>query len=48
LQTAGEEDKKVIKFYNSKIYGETAAEDCPDGHDCYCPEKMGFMLFSNN
>lgn len=48
LQTAGDGDKFLIKFYDSQIYGETEAEDCPQGHDCYCPEKFGFMLFGNN
>ena len=48
LQTAGGGDSKLIKLYDSNIYGETEALDCPQGHHCYCPEKFGFMLFSNN
>jgi hypothetical protein len=48
LQTGGEGDSQVIKFSNSKIYGETEAQDCPAGHDCHCPHKMGLMLFGNN
>jgi hypothetical protein len=50
LQTAfeGGSDKRLIKFYDSFIFGETEAEDCPPGHDCECPEKFGFMLFGNN
>ena len=48
LQTAGEGDEKLIKFYDSIIYGETEALDCPPQHDCHCKTKMGMMLFSNN
>lgn len=48
LQTGGEGDSKLIKFYDSFIFGETEAQDCPQGHDCYCPEKFGIMLFGNN
>ena len=48
LQTAGHGDDKIIKFYDSQIFGETEALDCPQGHNCYCPEKYGFMTFSNN
>ena len=48
LQTGGEGDNQVIKFSNSKIYGETEADDCPADHECYCPNKMGFMIFGNN
>lgn len=32
LQTAGESDERIIKFYDSHIFGETLAEDCPEGH----------------
>ena len=48
LNTAGEGDNFVIKLSNSKIYGETAALDCPANHDCHCEDKMGFMTFTNN
>jgi hypothetical protein len=48
LQTGGEGENKLIKFYDSFIFGETEAQDCPQGHHCYCPEKYGFMLFGNN
>ena len=48
LQTAGEGDDYKIKFFDSQIYGETEALDCPQGHNCYCPQKMGFMMFGNN
>lgn len=48
LQTAGDGEDIMIKFYDSQIYGETEAEDCPQGHNCYCPEKFGFMIFGNN
>ena len=48
LQTGGEGDDIVIKFYNSYIYGETEAMDCPPQHDCHCKSKTGMMLFSNN
>lgn len=30
---------------NSHVYGETEADDCPEDHDCLCPQKMGVMLF---
>ena len=48
LQTGTEGDGMVIKFSNSKIYGETDADDCPADHECYCPNKIGFMFFGNN
>ena len=48
LATGGEGDDKLIKFYNSKIYGETKALDCPPQHPCHCKAKTGMMLFSNN
>ena len=48
LQTGIEGDDLSIQFYDSHIYGETDAEDCPKGHDCYCPDKVGFLLFGNN
>lgn len=43
-----ESDDLKILLYDSHIYGEHEALDCPAGHDCYCPEKYGFMFFSNN
>lgn len=48
LQTAGDNDEISIRFYDSHIYGETKALDCPDQTECYCPVKFGFMLFGNN
>lgn len=33
---------------NSKIYGETEAEDCPKGQRCYCTSKTGFLLSGGN
>jgi hypothetical protein len=48
LQTGVEGTGMVIKFSNSKIYGETDADDCPADHECYCPNKIGFMFFGNN
>ena len=48
LQTAGDNDEILIRFYDSSIYGETSALDCPDSTECYCPVKFGFMLFGNN
>ena len=48
LQTAGDNDEILIRFYDSSIYGETKALDCPDTAECYCPVKFGFMLFGNN
>lgn len=37
LNTGREGDDLKIKLYDSHIYGETEALDCPQGHDCYCP-----------
>ena len=48
LQTGVAGDDLTIKFYDSIVYGETAADDCPDVKTCYCPAKMGIMWFSNN
>jgi len=33
---------------DSHIFGEAEAEDCPDNHDCFCLDKMAFMLFGGN
>jgi hypothetical protein len=48
LQTGREADELTISLSNSKIYGETEADDCPENHDCRCNDKFGFMLFTNN
>ena len=48
LQTGIESDKLNILFSDSHIFGESEAEDCPAGHDCTCPDKMGFMIFGHN
>jgi len=37
----GEEHNEAV-LTNTMIYGESPAEDCPDGHSCYCYDKMGF------
>lgn len=37
----------VISLNSAFIYGETKALDCPPKpHNCYCNDKMGFMLFT--
>jgi len=48
LQTGNESEKVVIKFYDSFIFGETRADDCPTLASCDCEEKFGLMLFGNN
>jgi len=49
LQTGGiDADKLKIDFKHSYIYGETEADDCPQGHECWCQEKTGFLFFGNN
>jgi len=48
LQTAGEGEKLVSKLYDSFIYGETAADDCPNTANCRCKKKEGLMLFGHN
>lgn len=48
LQTGQDNDKISIRLYDSMIYGETKAMDCPIEQECYCHDKFGFMLFGNN
>lgn len=48
LQTGQDGDDLEIKFYDSYIYGETEALDCPNIATCFCPDKMGLMWFGNN
>ena len=40
--------KNLLDLENTHIYGETEALDCPKNHDCWCHDKMGFMLFGGN
>lgn len=48
LQTAGEMSKIVTSLYDSYIFGETEAQDCPADHDCYCAPKKGLLAFGGN
>jgi hypothetical protein len=49
LQAAGEQRVKSHTWLrDSQIYGETDAQDCPEGHTCKCMDKHGFMLFGSN
>ena len=38
----------MIKFYDSYIFGESDALDCPPDHPCSCVDKVGLSFFSNN
>ncbi len=40
--------KNLLVLEDSHIYGESEALDCPKNHPCWCPNKMGFMLFGGN
>jgi len=48
LQSSGETPKSLTSLRDTHIYGETAAQDCPKGHNCICLDKIGFMLFGSN
>jgi hypothetical protein len=48
IQTAKDNIKQQTTLKDSRIYGETEAEDCPEGHHCKCEDKNGFMLFGSN
>ena len=48
LNTGGlERDEVEISMWDSEFYGETDADDCPQGHNCYCKPKNGFSSFAN-
>ena len=42
------EPSALSLIQDSIIYGQAGSDDCPDGHDCYCEEKLGLMLSSSN
>ena len=33
---------------NIHLFGETEADDCPKGHECYCKDKSAIMLSGGN
>jgi hypothetical protein len=35
-------------LFDSYIFGETEAVDCPADHDCYCADKLGLLAFGSN
>ena len=49
IQVSGSDDQITrAVFSDSFIFGESGADDCPlTGHDCYCKDKGGMMLFSS-
>ena len=49
IQVGKDGDKCLTKLEDSHIYGEAPALDCPSGaNDCFCTEKIGFLLFGGN
>ena len=48
LQASGDSELSLTSLFDSVIYGETEAEDCPEHHDCWCKDKYGYMMFGSN
>jgi hypothetical protein len=48
LNANGETNEQAVIANNMKIFGESPADDCPSTEECYCPNKMGFMLFGSH
>jgi len=47
LIVSGNNEKQLLVFKDSDVYGETDAEDCPGGkHDCTCMPKSGIYSFA--
>ena len=42
-----ERDEVEMSLADSHFWGETDAEDCPQGGDCYCVKKTAFVNFQN-